>query len=119
MGSKARISSRIIEQVWLLNNNGMHPDKIAEKLKISKTSVLRCIFAMQQAASGRFVQYVGLLRDSHHIADYANKRFNVVDNSQTDLEPEDLLVALDRLTKEISRQNSIFEVFIKKLENRV
>ena len=32
---------------------------------------------MSTASAGKFVEYTGLLRDSRHIVDYANNKFNL------------------------------------------
>ena len=77
MSQKARITDSLIEQVWELYNKGYDHKTIAFRLGISQTSALRCVTALVTASTGKFVEYAGLLQDSHHIADYVNKKFNL------------------------------------------
>jgi DNA-binding transcriptional regulator LsrR (DeoR family) len=115
MSKKTRLTASVIERVWSLYDLGWQESDIAKKLKISNTSVQRCIYAMQIAKSGQRVEYIGLLRDSHHIADYANERFKsaVTVVAQNDLE---LAAAINRLADKIEQQTQLFESFIRKLE---
>jgi hypothetical protein len=115
MSKKTRLTAPIIEQVWSLYDLGWRESDIARKLRISITSVHRCIYAQQIAKSGKHVEYIGLLRDSHHIADYANERFKLVATgvAQNDLE---LAAAINRLALSIEKHTQLFDSFFKKLE---
>jgi DNA-binding transcriptional regulator LsrR (DeoR family) len=115
MSKKTRLTASVIERVWSLYDLGWRESDIAKKLKISNTSVQRCIYALQIAKSGQRVEYVGLLRDSHHIADYANERFELAatDVAQNDLE---LAAAINRLASSIEKHTQLFDSFFKKLE---
>ena len=74
---------------------------------------------MSTASAGKFVEYTGLLRDSHYIADYANKKFNLEPESEfiedSELEDQDLTAVITLLANNIARQTAIFDSFIKKL----
>lgn len=120
MSKRTRLTDIIIEKVWGLYNRGYEPKVIAAKLGISSTSVLRCITAMSLASSGKFVEYTGLLQDSHYVADYANARFNLapeaLDNSDVDDEVN-LTAAVLLLASNIEKQTKLLEKFLKKLES--
>jgi hypothetical protein len=62
------------------------------------------------------VEYTGLLRDSHHIADYANQRFGLTIEEPVPKEADDLATAIQDLAAAITRQTNVFEGFIRKLE---
>lgn len=113
MGQRTRISNKIIEQAWALYNQGLDSVRIANKLDISNASAMRCITAMSIASSGKKVEYTGLFRDSHHIADYANERFKQEEKLDEDLQ---LAAAINRLADKIEQQTQLFESFIRKLE---
>lgn len=119
MGKRVRLTPSLIEEVWVLYNRDYDELKICNKLGISRASVARCLFAMKQASQGCFVEYTGLLRDSHHIADYANNKFNL-SKSQPDFSEEkpksDLLEVLQTFTQTLNRWNILFEKLINKLE---
>lgn len=53
MGQKTRLTVAIIERVWSLYESGWQATDIATTLKISNTSVQRCIFALTTAKSGK------------------------------------------------------------------
>lgn len=116
MGQRTRISNKIIEQAWALYNQGLDSVRIANKLDISNASAMRCITAMSIASSGKKVEYTGLFRDSHHIADYANQRFKDQPNGA---EEQTLIAAIQNLAACISKQNTLLETLIKKFEYRV
>lgn len=118
MSKRTRLTDIIIDQVWGLYNRGYEYKLIAAKLGISQTSVLRCIAAMSTASSGKFVEYTGLLRDSHYIADYANRKFSLEPESFETFETkeQDLAAAIMLLADNIARQTSVLESFIRKLE---
>ena len=119
MSKRVRLTPTLIEEVWALYNRDFEELAISARLGISRASVTRCIYAMQEASNGRFVEYTGLLRDSHHIADYANNKFNL-SKSQTDFSEEkpkfDLLEVLQTFTQTLNRWNILFEKLINKLE---
>ena len=116
MSKRTRITDATIEHVWKLYEQGMDCAAIAMKLKISQASVLRCITAMCMASTGRLVEYTGLLKDSHHIADYANQRFGLSVDEPVSKEADDLATAIQDLAAAITRQTNVFEGFIRKLE---
>ena len=116
MGQKTRLTAAIIERVWSLYDLGWQEIEIANKLKISATSVKRCIFALQTVRTGKKVEYEGLLRDSHYIADYANERFKSEIMEKIDAKDSELAAAINRLASSIEKQTQLFESFIKKLE---
>lgn len=118
MGQRVRLTPALIEEVWVLYNRGFDELKICNKLGISRASVSRCLYAMSTASSGQFVEYTGLLRDSHHIADYANKKFNLKSEdlaAEKESKPE-LLEVLQAFTDSLNRWNLLFESLLKKLE---
>ena len=115
MSKIARLTGLIIDQVWGLYNRGFEYKAIANKLGISQTSVSRCVIAMSTASAGKFVEYTGLLQDSHYIADYANKKFNLEPEFIEDKD-QDLTAAIILLANNIARQTTILDSFIKKLE---
>ena len=118
MSKRARLTGLIIDQVWGLYNRGFEYKAIANKLGISQTSVSRCVIAMSTASAGKFVEYTGLLQDSHYIADYANKKFNLEPEfiEDSELKDQDLTAAIILLANNIARQTTILDSFIKKLE---
>jgi DNA-binding transcriptional regulator LsrR (DeoR family) len=113
MSSKTRITAPIIERVWSLYETGWQELDIARHLKISNTSVQRCVLALNTAKSGKKVKYEGLLRDSHHIADYANERFRPGEVVNEDSKHA---AAINRLADSIEKQTRLFESVIRKLE---
>ena len=119
MSKRARLTDKLIDKVWTLYNSNYDYVTIATKLDISQTSVLRCVTAMSIASSGTFVEYTGLLRDSHYIADYANKKFNLtkdtVLNSKSKI--QDLETAIVLLAESINREANLLDKLIKKFEN--
>ena len=121
MSKRARLTDGIIDQVWSLFKRGYDCKDIAIKLDISQTSVLRCITAMSTASSGTFVEYTGLLKDSHYIADYANKKFNLKSEFLLAQEAEELSLtaAIICLANNIARQSVLLESIIKKFESKV
>jgi DNA-binding transcriptional regulator LsrR (DeoR family) len=118
MSKRTRLTGLIIDQVWGLYNRGFEYKAIATKLGISQTSVLRCVTAVSTASAGKFVEYTGLLQDSHYIADYANKKFNLEPEfiEDSELDDQDLTAAITLLANNIARQTAILDGFIKKLE---
>ena len=116
MGQKTRLTAAIIERVWSLYESGWQATDITKKLKISNASVQRCIFALTTAKSGKKVEYEGLLRDSHHIADYANERFKQEITKGTSNKDIELAAAINRLADKIEQQTQLFESFIRKFE---
>lgn len=145
MGQKATITKRTIEDAWRLHQNGWTDALIADTLKCSTTTVLRCWKAMELAFNGRKVPYNGLWRDSHHIADYANNAFDIDKSSSVDKKysktsdnqikkgnvtnPSEIIKlekdahildslkdVIKELSTNIATQNALLEKFIKKME---
>lgn len=111
MGSKARITTDKIDEVWALSLKGYTDARIAELLDLSLTSVLRCRKAMERASKGLKCKYEGLWRDSHYIADYANQAFPELKEKpeiETDInlkdELKELTAAIKILTKVIQEK---------------
>lgn len=120
MGKRARLTHTLIEDVWALYNRGFEESVICAKLGISRASVTRCIYAMQEASNGRFVEYTGLLKDSHHIADYANSKFKTAKvNKTVEVVPKlDLIEVLQVFTETLNQWNVLFETILKDLQNK-
>lgn len=116
MSKRTRITNEIIEKVWELYSKGVEYKQIALRLGISQASIIRCVTAMSQASIGRFVEYDGLLKDSHHIADYANKKFNLQRKDVEEKESSDLTEAVNKLADKVDRQADVFENFFKKFD---
>ena len=119
MSKRARLTDKLIDKVWTLYNSNYDYVTIATKLDISQTSVLRCVTAMSIASSGTFVEYTGLLRDSHYIADYANKKFNLTKDTvlNSKSKTQDLETAIVLLAESINREANLLDKLIKKFEN--
>lgn len=118
MGKRVRLTPNLIEEVWALYNRNIEESIISAKLGISRASVTRCIYAMQEASNGRFVEYTGLLRDSHHIADYANNKFQTekIKTGIPSTTSLDLIDVLQVFTATLNQWNVLFETVLKDLE---
>jgi hypothetical protein len=118
MGKRVRLTPTLIEEVWALYNRDFEESAISAKLGISRASVIRCIYAMQEASNGRFVEYTGLLRDSHHIADYANSKFQTTKSKESiqTVKTLDLIDVLQIFTSTLNQWNTLFEAILKDLE---
>lgn len=119
MGKRVRLTPTLIEEVWALYNRDFTEPAICAKLGISRASVARCIYAMKEASNGKFVEYTGLLRDSHHIADYANSKFQtekIKEPKNKAVESLDLVAVLQVFTSTLKQWNTLFETVLKDLE---
>lgn len=118
MSKRARLTDKLIDKVWALYNSNYDSAAIATKLDISQTSVLRCVTAMSMASNGIFVEYTGLLKDSHYIADYANKKFNLTNDTvlNSKFKTQDLETAIILLAESINREANLLDKIIKKFE---
>lgn len=118
MSKRTRITDDIIDKVWMLHNLGYSKEYISANLEISNLSTQRCIVAMTTAQQGKFVEYKGILKDTHHIADYANKRFNIksIDQIIEDNRELELYTAINRLADVIEKQNNLIEGFMNKFK---
>ena len=116
MSKRARITTNIIDRVWELHDCGYSNEYISANLGISSLSTQRCILAMTIAKQGKVVKYEGILKDTHHIADYANKMFktNSVNQVKEDKDNSQLINAINRLADNIARQNNLIERAINK-----
>ena len=87
MGKRTRLTTDLMDNIWLLYQKGITKTEIVHLLHLSIASVSRVIKAFELASSGIIVSTENEFKDCKHIALYANNKFNrITRQSKEDLQ---------------------------------